>query len=99
MGSSIRAGQLGAVLTCLMKARGITQAELARRLNISRARVWNYVHGRDVPPLSVLTAMAHELGVPEERLIIGLDNNLTLRLKRYWLSGLKGGGTPTPPLD
>ncbi|MBQ8692014.1 MAG: helix-turn-helix transcriptional regulator [Synergistaceae bacterium] len=93
--------KLAAELNDLMKERGIKAAELARRLNISRARLWNYIHGRNVPDMSILTAIARELGVSVDYMLTGVNraDAMGLRLKRYWLGGLEGGGTPTPPLD
>ena len=50
-------------LKTLRKGRGLTQVELAYRMNWSRATISNYECGRRVPHLDELTALCHFFGV------------------------------------
>lgn len=73
---------LAEALTGLMKERGFNMSDLARRLNISRARLWNYVHSRNTPKLSVLMAIAREVGVPVDSLLTGFEGNVGAAVKK-----------------
>ncbi len=53
----------------IMREQGISQAELARRLGVSRARVSQLLQHRSSPTLSTMVLVAHALG---SRLIVGL---------------------------
>lgn len=55
--------KIGHKLQALRKMRRMTQEELARRLNISRASVSNYEVGRRTPHLSELQRFAEFYGV------------------------------------
>ena len=55
---------LGNKLKTLRKGRGLTQLELARRMNWSRATISNHECDRRVPHLDELTALCHFFGVP-----------------------------------
>lgn len=50
-------------LKTLRKGRGLTQVELAYRMNWSRATISNYECGRRAPRLDELTALCHFFGV------------------------------------
>ena len=54
---------IGNKLKTLRKGRGLTQLELAIRMNWSRATISNYECGRRVPHLDELTALCHFFGV------------------------------------
>lgn len=54
---------IGNKLKTLRKGRGLTQEELAIRMNWSRATISNYECGRRVPHLDELTALCHFFGV------------------------------------
>ena len=53
---------IGNKLKTLRKGRGLTQLELAYRMNWSRATISNYECGRRVPHLDELTALCHFFG-------------------------------------
>ena len=54
---------IGNKLKTLRKGRGLTQEELAIRMNWSRATISNYECGRRVPHLDELTALCYFFGV------------------------------------
>ena len=54
---------IGNKLKTLRKGRGLTQVDLAYRMNWSRATISNYECGRRVPRLDELTALCHFFGV------------------------------------
>lgn len=54
---------IGNKLKTLRKGRGLTQEELAHRMNWSRATISNYECGRRVPHLDELTALCYFFGV------------------------------------
>lgn len=49
--------------------RQLTQAELARRLNVERSLVSNYEHGVSLPPLPMLEKLARVLEVSLDHLV------------------------------
>lgn len=51
--------------------RGMTQDELAERLNVTRQAVSNWERGRTEPDIGTLETLARELEVPMEELIYG----------------------------
>lgn len=55
--------EIGSKLKTLRKGRGLTQEELAYRMNWSRATISNYECGRRVPHLDELTALCYFFGV------------------------------------
>lgn len=60
---------LGAQITQLRKARGMTQAELARAIGVSQQAVFAYELGERRTSVLVLTKIAKVLTVPVEHLI------------------------------
>lgn len=54
---------IGNKLKALRKGRGLTQFELADRMNWSRATIGNYESNRRIPHLQQLTALCHFFGV------------------------------------
>lgn len=53
---------IGNKLKTLRKGRGLTQVELAERMNWSRATISNYECNRRFPHLDELTALCHFFG-------------------------------------
>jgi putative transcriptional regulator len=47
---------------------GLTQAELAAEVRVSRRTIWSLEHGRSLPSLSLAVALAHRLDVAVEDL-------------------------------
>ena len=62
---------LGARIASLRNRLGWSQAELARRLNISPSAVGMYEQGRREPSADMLVAIARVLGVSTEFLLTG----------------------------
>ena len=59
----------GRAVRQLRRERGMTQAELATRLNLGRTSITNLEKGRQSPPLSLLPEIAGALGVDLLRLV------------------------------
>jgi transcriptional regulator with XRE-family HTH domain len=57
----------------LRKARGLTLAELADRLGVSKPTVWAWEQGRSRPIEERIAALAEALGVPPGELLSGRD--------------------------
>ena len=55
--------EMASKLRILRKGRGLTQQELADRLNLNRATICNYEVGRRTPHLSELKVIADYYGV------------------------------------
>ncbi|MCV7078729.1 helix-turn-helix transcriptional regulator [Mycobacterium szulgai] len=53
----------GAIVRRLRERRGMTQAELAERVNLGRTSMTNLERGNQNPPLSILPLLAQALGV------------------------------------
>lgn len=62
---------LGARLAVLRREAGLSQAELARRLQISASAMGMYEQGRREPSMQMLVAMARELQVSTDYLLTG----------------------------
>ena len=62
---------LGTRIASLRQGRGLSQAELARRLNISTSAVGMYEQGRREPSVDTLIALAREFGVSLDYLLSG----------------------------
>lgn len=56
-------------LCAARKQMGITQAELARRMNIQRATLKRYEHGLLLPSFETLLRLSKALGVTTDHLI------------------------------
>ena len=65
--------RLGANITRYRKALGMTQAELAQRLNYSDKAVSKWERGESVPDVLTLAQIAQEFGVTVNNLIYGDD--------------------------
>ncbi len=59
----------GARLVELRKSRGLTQAQLAERLDVGQQQIASYEVGRRRIPVSQLSALAEALGVSVEQLL------------------------------
>lgn len=62
---------LGCQIGRFRRMRGMTQAELGRRVGVSRERVGNWERGVNAPPPEALVALKRELGVPVDELLTG----------------------------
>ena len=62
---------LGTRIASLRQGRGLSQAELARRLNISSSAIGMYEQGRREPSVDTLIALAREFGVSLDYLLSG----------------------------
>ena len=62
---------LGERIACLRRARGLSQAELARRLKISASAMGMYEQGRREPSAQTLVSLARELEVSTDFLLTG----------------------------
>ena len=62
---------LGFQIGRFRRMRGMTQAELGRRVGVSRERVGNWERGVNAPPPEALVALKRELGVPVDELLTG----------------------------
>lgn len=63
---------LGNRIAALRKSRGLSQAELARRLQISASALGMYEQGRREPSLDMVVALASELEVTTDYLLTGI---------------------------
>lgn len=62
---------LGQRIGILRRERGITQAELARRLGVSPSAMGMYEQGRRQPSGEILVALSEEFGVSTDFLLTG----------------------------
>ena len=62
---------LGTRIASLRQGKGLSQAELARRLHISPSAVGMYEQGRREPSVEILIALSQELGVTLDYLLSG----------------------------
>lgn len=62
---------LGRQISRFRRMRGMTQAELGRRVGVSRERVGNWERGVNAPPPEALVALKRVLGVPVDELLTG----------------------------
>jgi transcriptional regulator with XRE-family HTH domain len=63
------AGEFGAVLKALRENAGLSQAELAERLNVDQASVSRWERGQGEPGISLAVPLAAILGVDVDRLL------------------------------
>ena len=63
---------LGARIAALRRHAGLSQAELAQRLQISASAMGMYEQGRREPSAQILVAMAQVLGVTTDYLLTGV---------------------------
>ena len=60
---------LGKRITALRKQAGLSQAELAKRVNVSASAIGMYEQGRREPSIEVLIALSKEFNVTADSLI------------------------------
>ena len=65
---------LGARIAALRRHAGLSQAELAQRLQISASAIGMYEQGRREPSAQTLVTMAQTLGVTTDYLLTGTSN-------------------------
>jgi len=68
------AESLGARLNRLRKEQGLSMADLANRLGVSKPTVWAWEQGRSRPVDSRIAALAEALGAEEQDLLTGRDS-------------------------
>ena len=79
---------LGQRINELRQARGWSQVELAKRLNISKQTVSNWETGKTQPDIETLTQLAQLFGVSTEYLIYGQEPvKDSDAIKRTWRFG------------
>jgi len=66
-------GSLGKRLASLRQERGLTLAQVAEQLGVSKPTVWAWEHDRSQPVASRIGVLAEALGVAESELITGRD--------------------------
>jgi transcriptional regulator with XRE-family HTH domain len=66
-------GSLGKRLAALRQERGLTLAQVAEQLGVSKPTVWAWEHDRSQPVAGRIGALADALGVAEAELITGRD--------------------------
>lgn len=62
---------LGIRIALLRIEKGISQAELAKRLRVSASAVGMYEQGRRMPSLDLVVRLAREFGVTTDYLLTG----------------------------
>lgn len=86
--------QIGRFITTLRKEKGMTQEQLAEKLNVSNKTVSRWETGKNMPDYSILESLTSELGITVNELIRGeriikeeiireYDHNLVEVLKEY----------------
>ncbi len=63
------ARQMGKTVRQIRQAKGLSQAELAKRAGLSREYINKIEAGKYDPPLSTITALAEALGVTAGKLM------------------------------
>ena len=72
--------KIGAFIKELRKEKGLTQEQLAEKLNVSGRTVCRWETGTNMPDISLLTSMADILGVNTSRIT-------QWRKRKYFLRG------------
>ncbi len=72
---SIEKNQLSIRMEELLKSRGITQKELAKRAGITEAAISHYIKGDRTPRSSVLSRIAIVLNTTSDYLMEGIPQN------------------------
>jgi transcriptional regulator with XRE-family HTH domain len=67
----IQDGEVGARIVRLRSAKGWTQPDLARRLEVSRERLSKWERGKNDPPLAMVIALCDVLEVSMDELVTG----------------------------
>lgn len=64
---------VGKNIARIRKARGVSQVELAERLEIKQPSMWKFEHGKGLPELETLFRVAKALPCTIDELIEGID--------------------------
>ncbi len=72
---NLEKNQLSIRLEELLKTRGITQKELAKRSGVTEAAISHYIKGDRTPRSSVLSRIAIELNTTSDYLMEGIPQN------------------------
>lgn len=86
--------KIGKFITALRKEKGLTQEQLAEKLNVNNKTVSRWETGKNMPDYSILESLTNELGITVNELIRGeriikeeiireYDHNLVEVLKEY----------------
>ena len=86
--------KIGTFIADMRKEKGLTQAQLAEKLNVSGKSVSRWETGRNMPDYAILEALTDELGITvndlirgerimKEEIIYEYDHNLVEVLKEY----------------
>lgn len=70
----------GKFISLLRKEKGMTQAALADKLNISNRTVSKWEHGDGFPDITILPELAQTLSVSVDELLIGEKSDNTVRI-------------------
>jgi transcriptional regulator with XRE-family HTH domain len=76
--------RIGAIIKKALFEKQMKQSELAKKLNVSRNVVTQWVNGRNIPPGDKLIQLATELGIGKQLLSSGefLETDIEQRLSR-----------------
>lgn len=74
---------VGKRIAALRKSRGLSQAELAQRLGISRGRLANYEQGQREPDFATMSEIAKFFGVSIDYLVTGKEPDRTPTFEMY----------------
>lgn len=77
-GDNIDYVAMGIRIRQLRKEHGVTQAQLAQRLDISPAFMGHIERGTRIPSLETLTRIAKELSVSLDLIVLGVENSRTV---------------------
>jgi transcriptional regulator with XRE-family HTH domain len=100
--------QIGARLTAIRVAKGLTQTELAKRCRLTHQQINYFETGARVPRLAHLLQIARALDLPLERFLSGKDRpgsdpaDLAIELRHLglvdlWVDGVRVPGAFRPP--
>jgi transcriptional regulator with XRE-family HTH domain len=77
----MKKASIGSRIQRVREDRGITRSELAAKVSVTPAAVWNWEEQGTHPRQAVLRAVARVLGVPESDLVTG-DNSAPTPVER-----------------
>lgn len=76
---------IGLRIAVLRRGAGMSQAQLAQRLQISASAVGMYEQGRREPPAEILVELAKIFGVSTDYLLTGREANGELSAQNAWM--------------
>ena len=77
---------IGTRIASLRRQAGMSQAELAEKLNLSPSTIGMYEQGRREPPLATLVRIAELFNVSLDYLVAGKDSAMPPNIKKTLLS-------------